>query len=59
VKGCKEAIAKNADKDAAALAENTLMFPDAATLAKTHISKALSVEEDTYFNDQFSTLQGN
>ncbi len=59
VKGCKEAIAKNADKSVAALAKNPLMFPDAATLAKTHIFKALSADEDKYFNDQFSTLQGN
>jgi spermidine/putrescine transport system substrate-binding protein len=59
VKGAKEAIAKNADKDVAALADNPLMFPDAATLARTHIFKALSADEDKYFNDQFSTLQGN
>jgi spermidine/putrescine transport system substrate-binding protein len=59
VKGSKEAIAKNADKSVAALAQNPLMFPDAATLAKTHIFKALSADEDKYFNDQFSTLQGN
>ncbi len=59
VKGAKEAIAKNADTAVAALADNPLMFPDAATLAKTHIFKALSADEDTYFNDQFSTLQGN
>jgi spermidine/putrescine transport system substrate-binding protein len=59
VKGAKEAIAKNADPAVAALAKNALMFPDAATLGRTHIFKALSADEDKYFNDQFSTLQGN
>ncbi len=59
VKGAKEAIAKNADKTVAVLAANTLMFPDAATLARTHIFKPLSADEEKYFNDQFSTLQGN
>jgi spermidine/putrescine transport system substrate-binding protein len=59
VKGTKDAIAKNADKDVAALATNPLMFPDDATLAQTHIFKALSADEESYFNDKFSALQGN
>ena len=59
VKGCKEAIALNSDPAVAALANNPLMFPDAATLENVHIFRALSEAEETSFNDQFSTVMGN
>ncbi len=59
VKGAKEAIAASSDPEVAALAQNPLMFPDDATLAKVHIFKALSEAEETSFNDQFSTVIGN
>ncbi len=59
VKGAKEAIAASSDPEVAALAQNPLMFPDDATLAKIHIFKALSEAEETSFNDQFSTVIGN
>ncbi len=59
VAGCKEAIAKNPDPEVAALAENSLMFPDDATLQKVHIFRGLTEEEETYLNDEFSKVQGN
>jgi spermidine/putrescine transport system substrate-binding protein len=59
VAGCKEAIAANEDPEVAALADNPLMFPDDATLARVHIFKSLDEADETYMNDEFSKVQGN
>jgi hypothetical protein len=42
----------------AALAKNTLMFPDAATLQRVHTFAVLSEADDAYFNQSFAALQG-
>ena len=54
VEGTKEAIM---DIDPA-LAENPLIFPDEATLAKAHIFKPLTEDEDREFNELFQALIG-
>jgi spermidine/putrescine transport system substrate-binding protein len=59
VKGAMEALAANEDPEVAALAENPLMFPDDATLAKVHIFMSLDEEEEAYMNDEFSKVTGN
>lgn len=59
VQGAKEALAANADPEVAALAQNPLMFPDDATLAKVHIFKGLDEAEEAYMNDEFSKVTGN
>ncbi len=58
VKGCAAELAKSSDKATAELAKNTLMFPDAATLAQTHIFKALTEDDATYFNNAFQAVSG-
>jgi spermidine/putrescine transport system substrate-binding protein len=55
VKGAKEVLAAD-DPD---LASSPLIFPSADVLAKVKIFKSLSEDEETYFNDGFSTLIGN
>lgn len=59
VAGAKEAIAQNSDPEVAALANDPLMFPDDATLETVHIFMAMTEEQQTYLNDQFSKVQGN
>jgi len=54
VEGTKEAIM---DIDPA-LAENPLIFPDEATLAKAKVFKPLSEDEDRDFNELFQALIG-
>jgi spermidine/putrescine transport system substrate-binding protein len=54
VNGTKEVIAKT-DKE---LAENPLIFPDAAFLADTHIFRGLKPDEETELNDAFQKLIG-
>jgi len=54
VDGTKEAIM---DIDSA-LAENPLIFPDEAALAKAHIFKPLTEDEDRQFNELFQGLIG-
>jgi len=54
VVGTKEAIV---DIDPA-LAENPLIFPDEAALAKAVVFKPLSEEEDRQFNELFQALIG-
>ena len=50
----------NADPEVAALADNPLIFPDDATLAKApHLQAASTEEEETYLNDEFSKVTGN
>jgi spermidine/putrescine transport system substrate-binding protein len=59
VNGAKEAIAASSDPEVAALANDPLMFPDDATLQTVHIFMALTEEQETYMNDQFSKVMGN
>jgi spermidine/putrescine transport system substrate-binding protein len=54
VNGTKEVIAKT-DKE---LANNPLIFPDAAFLADTHIFRGLKPDEEQQLNDAFQTLIG-
>ncbi|MBA3235205.1 MAG: extracellular solute-binding protein [Chloroflexi bacterium] len=54
VKGAREELAK-IDQD---LADNVLIFPTDEMLAKVKRFKSLDEEEETYFNDEFSTLTG-
>jgi spermidine/putrescine transport system substrate-binding protein len=54
VNGVKEVLAKT-DKS---LAENQLIFPDAAFLDKTHIFRGLKPDEETKLNDAFQKLIG-
>jgi spermidine/putrescine transport system substrate-binding protein len=58
VNGCQEELARSDDPETAALAENPLIFPDDATLAKVHIFRGLDEAEETYLNDEFSKVQG-
>jgi spermidine/putrescine transport system substrate-binding protein len=59
VKGTKEAIAASSDPAVAVLADNPLMFPNDATLAKLHIFRAVTEAEETALNDAYSTVMGN
>lgn len=54
VKGAREELIK-IDPD---LGENVLIFPTEEMLAKVKRFKSLEEDEETYFNDQFSTLTG-
>jgi spermidine/putrescine transport system substrate-binding protein len=54
VEGVKEVLAKT-DKS---LADNQLIFPDAAFLDKTHIFRGLKPDEETKLNDAFQKLIG-
>jgi spermidine/putrescine transport system substrate-binding protein len=54
VKGAKAEMVK-IDQS---LADNPLIFPPADILARVKRFKSLTEEEETYFNDQFSTLIG-
>jgi len=62
VAGAREALreiaAEMGDDDMAAVAEDPLVFPDEATLAKTHIFKSLSEEEERQFNELFEAVIG-
>jgi spermidine/putrescine transport system substrate-binding protein len=44
--------------DAAALADDPLLFPDAATLAKLKVFAALSEEEEAKFDARFAEITG-
>ncbi len=52
VKGVKEVLAKTD----AELANNDLIFPSEATLAKAQVFRGLSAEEESAFNKQFQAL---
>jgi spermidine/putrescine transport system substrate-binding protein len=54
VEGTKEVIAKTDES----LANNPLIFPDAAFLDKTHIFRGLKPDEETKLNDAFQKLIG-
>jgi spermidine/putrescine transport system substrate-binding protein len=59
VKGAREALAANEDPEVAALADDPLMFPDDATLARVHIFRDLAADEEAFLNDEFSRVTGN
>lgn len=62
VVGTREALldlaADAGDDELAALGDDPLIFPDDATMAKTHIFKALDEEEERQFNDLFQAVTG-
>jgi spermidine/putrescine transport system substrate-binding protein len=55
VQGAKEEAAK-LDPE---LVNNPLIFPDDATLAKSHVFKSLDEQTETKYNEAFQALQGN
>ncbi|NTW41147.1 MAG: spermidine/putrescine ABC transporter substrate-binding protein [Cellulomonadaceae bacterium] len=55
VQGAREAMA---DIDPS-LVDNPLIFPDDATLAKAHVFRALTPEEETTYNEAFQGVIGN
>jgi spermidine/putrescine transport system substrate-binding protein len=55
VKGAKEALAASDPE----LAESPLIFPPDDVLANVSIFKSLTEDEETTFNDKFSSLTGN
>jgi spermidine/putrescine transport system substrate-binding protein len=58
VNGVREELAKNPDKDVAALADSPLMFPTDDMLKRTHVFGDLSEDEETKFDDKFSEITG-
>jgi spermidine/putrescine transport system substrate-binding protein len=54
VKGAREELFKIDEE----LAQNDLIFPSAETLSRVRSFRSLDEDEETYFNDQFSTLIG-
>jgi len=54
VNGVKEIL----EKDDPEIANNPLIFPDAAFLDKTHIFRGLKPDEETELNDAFQKLIG-
>jgi spermidine/putrescine transport system substrate-binding protein len=54
VKGTQQAL----QKDDPAVAKNPLIFPDAATLAKTHIFKGLTQQQEDKYNKSFQAVVG-
>ena len=57
VKGVQDALS-NMGGDAAALAEDALLFPDAATIARLQSWGALSEEEEAKFDERFAAITG-
>jgi spermidine/putrescine transport system substrate-binding protein len=57
VKGVQDELSKMGG-DAAALAEDPLLFPDAATLGNLQSWGALSEEEEAKFDEAFSAITG-
>jgi spermidine/putrescine transport system substrate-binding protein len=58
VNGVREELAKNSDKDVAALADSDLMFPTDTMLKNTHVFGDLSEDEETKFDDRFAQITG-
>ena len=62
VKGAQQAMrdlgAEIGDPDLVALADDPLIFPSDADLARTHIFKDLSEEEETELNELFQAVIG-
>lgn len=57
VKGVQDALV-NMGGDSAALAEDTLLFPDAATIARLQSWGALSEDEEAKFDERFAAITG-
>lgn len=57
VKGVQDALS-DMGGDAAALAEDTLLFPDAATIARLQSWGALAEEEEAKFDERFAAITG-
>ena len=57
VSGVQEELVKMGG-DAAALAENPLLFPDAATEERLHTFATLSDDEEAKFDEEFSKISG-
>jgi len=57
VKGVQDALS-NMGGDAAALAEDALLFPDAATISRLQSWGALSEEEEAKFDERFAAITG-
>ncbi len=57
VQGVQEELRKMGG-DAAALADNPLLFPDAATEARLHTFATLSEDEEAKFDDAFAKISG-
>lgn len=57
VKGVQDALS-NMGGDAAALAEDALLFPDAATISRLQSWGALSEEEEAKFDERFAVITG-
>lgn len=55
VKGAREAMAEVDES----LADNPLIFPDEATLARSRVFRALTPEEETTYNEAFQAVIGN
>jgi spermidine/putrescine transport system substrate-binding protein len=58
VEGVQEILADSKHADTAALAENTLVFPDEATRAKLHLQTTLGVEDELKMNEAFEAVIG-
>jgi spermidine/putrescine transport system substrate-binding protein len=58
VVGVQEELAKSADPEIAALAEDPLLFPDDATLARLQTWGAIAEEEEAQFDEAFSAITG-
>jgi spermidine/putrescine transport system substrate-binding protein len=62
VQGAQQAMrdlgAEIEDEDLVALADDPLIFPDEATLSRTHLFKSLNEEEERQFNDLFQAVIG-
>jgi spermidine/putrescine transport system substrate-binding protein len=58
VTGVKEELAKSSDPGIAALAEDPLLFPDEATLARLQTWGAIAEEEEAKFDEAFSAITG-
>jgi len=58
VVGVQEELAKSSDPEIAALAEDPLLFPDDATLARLQTWGAIAEEEEAQFDEAFSAITG-
>ena len=54
----RDLAAEMGDEELGAIADDPLIFPDEATLAKTHIFRDLTEEEETELNEMFAAVTG-
>jgi spermidine/putrescine transport system substrate-binding protein len=59
VKGAQEEIAKNADREVAALAESSLIFPSDDDLKKVQVFVSLDPQAETKYTEAFQKVLGN